>query len=135
MSKNSSQFSKLKMNKELPKSPPLFCLRKRCKVHLQLRLLCLRLEIVKVHCKMIWLFVLFNKISSIYFVCLYRQDWFAFLGNGSGFNFSLVGEAAFSNNGTPTVNDNYGFCQVSDFQLTCICQSYYLILVSVIGHR
>jgi len=38
-------------------------------------------------------------------------DWFAFLGNGSDFNFTLTGEAIFPNIGTPTAEDNYGFCQ------------------------
>ena len=41
------------------------------------------------------------------------QDWFAFIGNVSDFNFTLVGEAFFPNVGTPTALDNYGFCQVS----------------------
>jgi len=41
------------------------------------------------------------------------QDWFAFLGNGSEFNFTLVGEAFIPNTGNPSSDDNYGFCQVS----------------------
>ena len=41
------------------------------------------------------------------------QDWFAFLGNGSDFNFTMTGEAVFPNSGAPTVDNNYGFCQVS----------------------
>ena len=50
------------------------------------------------------------------------QDWFAFLGNGSEFNFTLVGEAFFLNKGNPTPDNNYGFCQVSvfDWQLSVI---------------
>ena len=40
-------------------------------------------------------------------------DWFAFLGNGSDFNFTLTGEAFFPNIGKPTAKDKYGFCQVS----------------------
>ena len=44
---------------------------------------------------------------------LFWQDWFAFHGNGSDFNFTLVGEAVFPNSGAPTVDNNYGFCQVS----------------------
>jgi len=43
------------------------------------------------------------------------QDWFAFVGNGSEFNFTLVGEAFFPNTGNPSNDDNYGFCQVSIF--------------------
>lgn len=49
----------------------------------------------------------------IYLLILFWQDWFAFLGNGSDFNFTLAGEAVFPNSGAPTVNNNYGFCQVS----------------------
>ena len=41
------------------------------------------------------------------------KDWFAFLGNGSDLNFTITGEAVFPNNGKPTAEDNYGFCQVS----------------------
>jgi len=40
------------------------------------------------------------------------QDWFAFIGNGSEFNFTLSGEAIFPNKKAPTPEDNYGFCQV-----------------------
>ena len=40
------------------------------------------------------------------------QDWFAFIGNGSEFNFTLSGEAIFPNKKAPTAEDNYGFCQV-----------------------
>ena len=45
-------------------------------------------------------------------MCCLWQDWFAFLGNGSDFNFTLAGEAFFPNSGGPTANDNYGFCKV-----------------------
>ena len=41
------------------------------------------------------------------------QDWFAFVGNGSEFNFTLSGEADFPNSNPPTAEENYGFCQVS----------------------
>ena len=51
----------------------------------------------------------------IVFYFFYLQDWFAFLGNDSEFNFTLVGEAFFPNTGNPTAGDNYGFCQVSSF--------------------
>jgi len=43
------------------------------------------------------------------------QDWFAFIGNGSEFNFTLSGEAIFPNEKAPTAEDNYGFCQVRVF--------------------
>ena len=42
----------------------------------------------------------------------FTQDWFAFTGNGSDFNFTRAGEVVFPNSGIPTVQDNYGFCQV-----------------------
>ncbi|KAL9973975.1 hypothetical protein ACROYT_G020502 [Oculina patagonica] len=45
-------------------------------------------------------------------------DWFAFLGNGSNFNLTLVGEAVFPNNDNPTADDSYGFCQQVDFNTT-----------------
>ena len=44
---------------------------------------------------------------------LYLQDWFAFLGNGSSFNFTKTGEVTLPNIGKPIAYDNYGFCQVS----------------------
>ena len=53
--------------------------------------------------------------SSIIKYFTFLQDWFAFLGNGSEFNFTLAGEAFFPNTGRPIANDNYGFCQVSIF--------------------
>ena len=53
---------------------------------------------------------IFNKTISIF-----SQDWFAFHGNASEFNFTLAGEAFFPNTGNPTADDNYGFCQVSVF--------------------
>ena len=55
---------------------------------------------------------------------LYLQDWFAFVGNGSEFNFTLSGEADFPNSGTPTAEDNYGFCQVSVIDS---CRSHQLL--------
>ena len=45
---------------------------------------------------------------------LLLQDWFAFLGNGSELNFTITGEEIFPNNGNPSAENNYGFCQVSD---------------------
>ena len=50
----------------------------------------------------------------MYLLILFWQDWFAFLGNGSDFNFTLAGEAVFSNSGAPIADNNYGFCQVSE---------------------
>ena len=55
---------------------------------------------------------------------LHLQDWFAFVGNGSEFNFTLSGEADFPNSGTPTAEDNYGFCQVSVIDR---CRSHQLL--------
>ena len=49
----------------------------------------------------------------MYLLNSFWQDWFAFLGNGSDFNFTLAGEAVFPNSGAPIVDNNYGFCQVS----------------------
>ena len=49
------------------------------------------------------------------FSFLFCQDWFAFTGNGSEFNFTLSGEAIFPNSGNPTADENYGFCQVRSF--------------------
>lgn len=43
---------------------------------------------------------------------LFSQDWFAFASNGSDFNFTRAGEVVFPKGGTPTAQDNYGFCQV-----------------------
>ncbi|XP_020617486.1 uncharacterized protein LOC110055437 isoform X2 [Orbicella faveolata] len=39
-------------------------------------------------------------------------DWFAFIDNGSKFNFTLSGDAIFLNKKAPRAEDNYGFCQV-----------------------
>lgn len=44
---------------------------------------------------------------------MFFKDWFAFVGNAPGVNFTLAGEAFFPNSGFPKVDDNYGFCQVS----------------------
>ena len=71
-----------------------------------------------IHCKLvIQCYIIYNDI--VYYsnltLDLSLQDWFAFNGNGSDFNFTLVGEAFFPNSGTPTAHDNYGFCQVSVF--------------------
>lgn len=52
---------------------------------------------------------------------LFTQDWFAFTGNGSDFNFTRAGEEVFPNNGTPTAQDNYGFCQVI---LSCLFRGF-----------
>lgn len=35
------------------------------------------------------------------------QDWFAFTGNGSEFNFSRAGEVDFPNSGIPKAENNY----------------------------
>ena len=43
---------------------------------------------------------------------LFSQDWFAFTSNGSNFNFTRAGEVVFPNSGTPTAQDNYGYCRV-----------------------
>ena len=63
------------------------------------------------------LFSIYVFVDEYHFLIKYfpfsLQDWFAFLGNGSEFNFTLVGEAFFPNTGHPTADDNYGFCQVS----------------------
>ena len=53
---------------------------------------------------------IFNQIFSFLL-----QDWFAFLGSGTEFNFTLAGEAFFPNKGNPAADDKYGFCQVSVF--------------------
>jgi len=51
--------------------------------------------------------------TSLFLLCLFFQDWFAFIGNGSEFNATLEGEALFPNFKAPTAEDNYGFCQVT----------------------
>ena len=58
-----------------------------------------------------------NSVFSLTTVLYYSsfQEWFAFIGNGSEFNFTLSGEARFPNNKAPTAEDNYGFCQVRVF--------------------
>jgi len=56
-------------------------------------------------------------------------DWFAFLGNGSDLNFTLAGEALFPNVGTPTADDNYGFCQKVQFNTTFYASPVVLISV------
>jgi len=63
-------------------------------------------------CRFFRIYNVFVKIILKYFL-FSSQDWFAFLGNGSEFNFTLVGEAFFPNTGNPSSDDNYGFCQVS----------------------
>jgi len=60
----------------------------------------------------------FFQLDDMYmlkYVLSFLQDWFAFLGNGSEFNFTLIGEAFFPNTRHPTAEENYGFCQVSVF--------------------
>ena len=64
-----------------------------------------------------WNLLLFLDEDILKYFVFSLQDWFAFLGNGSEFNFTLVGEAFFPNTGNPTADDNYGFCQVSVFDL------------------
>ena len=54
------------------------------------------------------------KISHIFLVCFCFQEWLAFLGNGSDLNLTMAGETFFANTGSPSADDNYGFCQVSD---------------------
>ncbi|XP_022806681.1 uncharacterized protein LOC111343760 isoform X1 [Stylophora pistillata] len=56
-------------------------------------------------------------------------DWFAFDGNGSDLNFTLMGEAGFENRNTPKVEDNYGFCQDVQFNTTFYASP--VVLVSV----
>jgi len=51
-----------------------------------------------------------RSITALHFSSF--QDWFAFIGNGSEFNFTLSGDAIFPNKKAPTAEDNYGFCQV-----------------------
>ena len=54
-----------------------------------------------------------HHATYINLLILFWQDWFAFLGNGSDFNLTMVGDVVFPNSGAPTVVNNYGFCQVS----------------------
>ncbi|KAL9962239.1 hypothetical protein ACROYT_G031321 [Oculina patagonica] len=56
-------------------------------------------------------------------------DWFAYTGNGSELNFTLSGEAFFPNNGNPTAEDNYGFCQEVPYNTTFYASP--AVLVSV----
>jgi len=56
-------------------------------------------------------------------------DWFAFIGNGSEFHFTLSGEAIFPNEKAPTAEDNYGFCQQVHYNTTLYASS--AVLVSV----
>ena len=67
-----------------------------------------------------------------FFIIIIWQDWFAFLGNGSDFNFTLAGEAVFPNSGAPTVDNNYGFCQVSvsDMHLSVTLLRYVFVCSS-----
>ncbi|KAL9962235.1 hypothetical protein ACROYT_G031317 [Oculina patagonica] len=57
------------------------------------------------------------------------EDWFAYTGNGSELNFTLSGEAFFPNNGNPTAEDNYGFCQEVPYNTTFYASP--AVLVSV----
>jgi len=68
----------------------------------------------------------------MYLLILFWQDWFAFLGNGSDFNFTLAGKAVFPNSGAPTVDNDYGFCQVSvsDIHLPVILLKFVLVCCS-----
>ncbi|KAL9963147.1 hypothetical protein ACROYT_G032322 [Oculina patagonica] len=45
-------------------------------------------------------------------------DWFAFTGNGSDFNFTRTGEVYFPNTGSPSADNNYGFCQKVPYNTT-----------------
>ncbi|XP_068725173.1 uncharacterized protein [Montipora capricornis] len=56
-------------------------------------------------------------------------DWFAFVGNGSEFNFTRAGETFFPNNGTPGANENYGFCKQVQFKTTFYVPPVVLISV------
>ena len=59
--------------------------------------------------------VCFHKINNIYiflFLYFYGKDWFAFLDKVPGFNFTILGETFFPNRGTPSADENFGFCKV-----------------------
>ena len=72
----------------------------------------------------------------LYFLILFSQDWFAFLGNGSDSNFTLAGEAVFNNSGAPTVDNNYGFCQVSVSAMHLpVIRNMCLIVLAVVVFR
>ncbi|KAL9963151.1 hypothetical protein ACROYT_G032326 [Oculina patagonica] len=59
-------------------------------------------------------------------------DWFAFTGNGSGLNFTRTGEVYFPNSGSPTADNNYGFCQEVQYNTTFYESP--AVLISV-GHQ
>ena len=63
------------------------------------------------------------------------QDWFAFTGNGSEFNFSRAGEVNFPNNGIPKAENNYGFCQVSVAISVPVFLKFYFNLIFIIETR
>jgi len=56
-------------------------------------------------------------------------EWLAFLGNGSDVNFTMAGETFFANTGSPSADDNYGFCQQVPFNTTFYAPP--VVLVSV----
>ena len=64
----------------------------------------------------------------------YMQDWFAFTGNGSEFNFSRAGEVNFPNSGIPKAENNYGFCQVSVAISVPVFFKFYFNLIFIIGN-
>lgn len=63
----------------------------------------------------------------IYLLILFWQDWFAFLGNGSDFNFTLAGEAVFPNSGAQQLTTTMD--SAKSVYLTCICLLLLLLLL------
>ncbi|XP_078381933.1 uncharacterized protein LOC144664642 isoform X1 [Oculina patagonica] len=59
-------------------------------------------------------------------------DWFAFTGKASELNFTITGEVYFPNSGSPTADNNYGFCQEVQYNTTFYKSP--AVLVSV-GHQ
>ena len=66
-------------------------------------------------------------------VKIFLQDWFAFVGNGSQLNFTITGKQLFPNSGNPSSQNNYGFCQVRNWNVPFKAQSRFVFNNNSLG--
>ena len=66
-------------------------------------------------------------------VKIFLQDWFAFVGNGSQLNFTITGKQLFPNSGNPSSQNNYGFCQVRNWNVHFKVQSRFIFNNNSLG--
>ena len=66
-------------------------------------------------------------------VKIFLQDWFAFVGNGSQLNFTTTGKQLFPNSGNPSSQNNYGFCQVRNWNVPFKAQSRFVFNNNSLG--